>query len=133
MKAILCLLALFMKALAVMQIHIPTTLPSYPHDSSCSSPPSPPSSTPPAKYRYYCNGHRNKACQRYSAPTCGWYNQNKVHCDTFPCAAQFSNPCVACNNKYVKYVTCEKCPPSNISVTQINYKDAGTNQLPTCN
>lgn len=126
MKAFAIFLGLVIGALS--QIHRPTTLPSYPP-----RPVGPThSNNPPVKYRYYCSRYRNQSCQRNVAPACGWYDQKRIRCHTFPCAANFSNPCVACNNLNIKYVTCEQCPHTNAPVSTLNYEDSTTGRFPTC-
>lgn len=124
MKTIAIFLGLFITALS--QIHTPTTLPSHPMRPVSTH------FTPPVKYRYYCSRYRNQRCQRNIAPTCGWYDQKRVKCHTFPCAVNYSNPCVACNNLNIKYVTCETCPHTNTSVTLLNYADSNSGRFPTC-
>lgn len=70
-----------------------------------------------SKISYVCPKNRPKRCPEIYEPVCGYYDTTNIRC-IFPCAENFSNPCVACSNPIVKTVMCGKCPrkPSNTHI-----------------
>jgi hypothetical protein len=48
------------------------------------------------------------ACTREYNPVCGWFDES-VQCVTYPCAATYSNPCIACSDENVIGWTAGEC------------------------
>lgn len=61
--------------------------------------------------RVYCTSEsRNaEACTLQYQPVCGWFNSS-VQCIKYPCAQTYSNPCIACQDGKVEYITEGTCP-----------------------
>ncbi|MFH2020466.1 MAG: hypothetical protein ABIJ34_03570 [archaeon] len=49
-------------------------------------------------------------CQGIYYPVCGWFDSGQIQCIKYPCAANFNNSCLACNNEYILYYTIGECP-----------------------
>lgn len=61
--------------------------------------------------RNYCTPEQKKAavCTMEYHAVCGWFDQN-IQCFKYPCAAIYSNPCMACSDDKVAYWTEGECP-----------------------
>jgi len=73
----------------------------------------------------------NGICTKEYIEVCGWFNKN-VKCIKYPCGITSSNPCVACSQGNVDYVTECKCPKSPIEDYNYNYCNE-SNRNSTCN
>lgn len=51
-----------------------------------------------------------KNCIEIYQPVCGWFDTERIRCNSYPCAKTFSNACFACSNKNVFYYTEGECP-----------------------
>lgn len=49
------------------------------------------------------------ACTMEYRPVCGWFDES-IQCIKYPCAATYSNPCMACSDEIVAYWTEGECP-----------------------
>ena len=59
--------------------------------------------------RHYCGSVRSNVCTMEYRQVCGWFN-SQIRCFRYPCAAEYSNPCVACSDYNVEYYTFGACP-----------------------
>ncbi len=59
--------------------------------------------------RHYCGSVRSTVCTMEYRQVCGWFNSQTM-CLRYPCAAEYSNPCVACSDSNVVYYTFGVCP-----------------------
>lgn len=62
--------------------------------------------------RLYCSPETRlvDACLDRQNPVCGWFDPGKVRCFTHPCAQDFSNECLVCQDGNVLYYTIGECP-----------------------
>jgi len=65
----------------------------------------------PAAKKTYCTPAQRGAevCTMEYRPVCGWFNES-IQCIRYPCAATYSNPCMACADDKVAYWTEGECP-----------------------
>jgi hypothetical protein len=55
-------------------------------------------------------GQRPDVCLQIYRPACGWFDPESIQCIRYPCAATYSNSCVACADEKVLYWTDGPCP-----------------------
>lgn len=60
----------------------------------------------------YCTEDQRNAeiCTMEYRPVCGWFDNRKIKCETYPCSKTYSNPCMACADENVEYWTEGECP-----------------------
>lgn len=81
--------------------------------------------------KYLCPEIRPTNCANVSGSTCGYFNKS-VQCIKSPCAQQYKNPCEACADAKVEYISCGKCiadttsAKSDIKIVKNKFK------LPLC-
>ena len=51
-----------------------------------------------------------EVCLDRNSPVCGWFDPQTVRCFAYPCAANFTNECLACKDDKVVYYTPGPCP-----------------------
>ena len=80
-----------------------------------------------------CPSKRPEACTREFNPVCGWFDPEKVNCIRAPCANTYSNPCMACADENVLYISCEKECTADLDTPIFNRKRVDKcSRLPTC-
>ena len=62
-------------------------------------------------YPYTCKDDDRKAlCSNDSNIVCGWFFVSMVQCFNYPCASEYSNPCIACKDVRVQQLYQGSCP-----------------------
>jgi len=61
---------------------------------------------PDEKRNVYCETEDySEGCTETYAPVCGWFDSERIHCALYPCAQDFTNGCLACEDEKVDYWT----------------------------
>lgn len=69
------------------------------------------SSSKTTNFPYLCTtGDRSAVCTEEIKTVCGWFSPEFVQCFVNPCAAEYSNICLACNDPKVYSISNNLCP-----------------------